>query len=63
MYIRVSPSGGEWGGIPHTSQNFHISPLTKILSLPINVPVHLVWHPLPSISQPPLKSGIYKLTI
>ena len=46
--------GGGLGGIsPPTSQNFNKSPLTKILSLPINVPLHLVWHPLPSISQSP----------
>ena len=42
------------GGSPPTSQNFDKSPFTKILSLPINVPLHLVWHPLPSISQSPL---------
>ena len=50
---RVSPSGEGLGGIPPTSQNFDKSPLTKILSLPIYVPLHLVWHPLPSISQSP----------
>ena len=47
--------GGIGGRIsPPTSQNFDKSPLTKILSLLINVPLHLVWHPLPSISQSPL---------
>ena len=39
--------------IPPTSQNFDKSPLAKILSLPITVPLHLVWHPLPSISESP----------
>ena len=53
IIIRVSPSGGDWGGIPPTSQNFDKSPLTKILSLPITVLLHLVWHPLPSISESP----------
>ena len=54
---RVSPSGGTGGGStppPPTSQNFDKSPLTKNLSLPINVPLHLVWYSLPSISQSPL---------
>ena len=51
-HSRVSPSGGGGGGgSAPTSQNFDKSPLTKLLSLPINVPLHLVWHPLPSISQ------------
>ena len=45
--------GGGTGGISPTSQNFGKSPLTKSLSLPINVPLHLVWHSLPSISQSP----------
>ena len=47
---RVSPS---WGGLrdPPTSQNFDKSPLTKILSLPINVPLNLVWHALVIISK------------
>ena len=55
MWGKVSPIGGDWGCIPPpTSQNFDKSPLTKILSLPINVPLHLVWHPFPSISQSPL---------
>ena len=49
--------GGGGGGAtvppPTTSQNFDKPPLTKILSLPSNVPLHLVWHPLPSISHPP----------
>ena len=41
-----------WEGSPlPTSQNFDQSPLIKILSLPISVPLHLVWHLLPSISQ------------
>ena len=54
VYTGVSPSGGGLGGSPPTSQNFDKSPLTKILSLPINILIHLVWHPLPSISQSPL---------
>ena len=41
------------GDPPPTSQNFDKSLLTKILSLPFNAPLHLVWHPLPSISQSP----------
>ena len=42
------------GGDPRpTSQNFDKSPLTKILSLPINVCLDLVWHSFPSISQAP----------
>ena len=44
----------DWGGDPPTTQNFDKSPLTKILSLPINVPLHLVWHSLPSVSQSPI---------
>ena len=51
----VSPSGGgTGGGSPPPAKILTNPPLTKILSLPINVPLHLVWHPLPSISQPPL---------
>ena len=69
LFSRVSPieggggGGGDWGDPPPTSQNFDKSPHTKILSLPINVPLHLLWHPLPSISHSPLQSGMYKLTI
>ena len=40
-------------GFPLVGKNNDKSPLTKILSLPINVPLHLVCHPLPSISQSP----------
>ena len=46
---RVSSSGGGGGAIG--GKKFDKSPLTRILSLPINVPLHLVWHPLPSIYQ------------
>ena len=43
---------GGLGGCP-PYQNFDKSPFTKILSLLINVPLHLVWHSLLSISESP----------
>ena len=49
----VAGTGGTGGDPRPTSQNFDKSPLTKILSLPIKVCLHLVWHPFPSISQAP----------